>query len=65
VPAFLFLQTEVEAVTTEAEENVKEVEIRQCFTLKKLIASLHIVQPAYHVMCLLGKKWVCDASASF
>uniref|UniRef100_A0A5K3FK64 TROVE domain-containing protein n=1 Tax=Mesocestoides corti TaxID=53468 RepID=A0A5K3FK64_MESCO len=31
-------------------------------TLKKMIRDLHISDPVYHVMCLLGKKYPTDAS---
>ena len=40
----------------------EEEEVGDCVlksvNLKQLIRKLHINQPAYHVMCLVGKKYV-------
>ncbi|XP_064416478.1 telomerase protein component 1-like [Latimeria chalumnae] len=33
------------------------------FTLKKLIGQLHIKEPVYHVMCLLGRRYPSDITS--
>lgn len=43
-------------------ESEAEVE-RLTFTLKQLIRKLHISDPVYHVMCLIGKKYPEDPEA--
>lgn len=43
-------------------ESEAEVE-RLTFTLKQLIRKLHISDPVYHIMCLIGKKYPEDPEA--
>jgi len=47
-------RSESEQLDTDG-DNVHEYELKS-LSLKQLIRKLHISQPAYHVMCLVGKK---------
>nr|CAB3263464.1 telomerase protein component 1-like [Phallusia mammillata] len=38
-------------------QNKAQDETSQPFTLKSLVRQLHIAKPAYHVMCIIGKKY--------
>jgi telomerase protein component 1 len=46
-------ETLVESTDSESEEELERLK----FTLKQIIPKVHISQPVYHVMCLLGKKY--------
>jgi len=39
------------------ENNTKTDDFKRKYSLKQLIRSLHIANPVYHVMCLLGKRY--------
>lgn len=52
------------AAQKQAQLNRKKEQDRKnsSFTLKKLIRRLHIKEPAYHVMCILGRRYPSDLS---
>ena len=54
-------------VFDEEEEEVRHREAMRgrAFSLKRLIKVLHISEPVYHVLCLLGKKYADIFSLNF
>ena len=45
-----------DSVVHSDKESDKEIE-RQSFTIKQLVRKIHISEPVYYVMCLLGKRY--------
>ncbi len=43
-------------MTSSKSDNEEDLE-KLTFSLKQLIRKLHIAEPVYHVMCLVGKRY--------
>ena len=52
------MEVETEVVDEDEEDMLRHAEAMRgrAFNLKRLIRVLHISEPVYHVLCLLGKK---------